>query len=294
MIRSADGQRTRMIAWGNGRMLDFSHGPLIMGILNSTPDSFYPGSRCESVESAVNKALDMIRDGAHMLDIGGESTRPGSDPVGIEEELARILPVIEGIRKRSEIIISVDTRKRIVAEQAIAAGADMVNDISGLNDDPGLATFVAEHKIPVILMHMRGTPKTMQQNPSYEHTIDEVLNELSALAKNAICNGINEEYIILDPGIGFGKRISDNLLILKHLSEFKKLGYPLLIGLSRKSFLQHICNRSVEERLAGSLAANQIAVQNGADILRVHDVRETVDMLNVVRAIVSAEQQRGS
>ncbi|NBB89632.1 MAG: dihydropteroate synthase, partial [Spirochaetes bacterium] len=205
-----------------------------MGIVNCTPDSFYPGSRRESREAAVGAARGMIADGADILDIGGESTRPGSDPVGAGHERERVVPVIETLREHSDIPISVDTRKARVAEAALAAGADIVNDVSGLRDDPELAPLVAAHGVAVVLMHMQGTPKTMQRRPHYEDTIADILEVLRERIAVAVDAGIARDRIIFDPGIGFGKTIADNLRILRELSWFRaELEGPVLVGLSR-------------------------------------------------------------
>ena len=279
--------------WGDNRKLDFSRTPMVMGIINCTPDSFYPGSRRQITDDAVETACRMAEDGADILDVGGESTRPGSDFTEAEEELERIIPVIEKVRERTAVPISADTRKKAVAEQALKAGADIINDISALRDDPSLGPFLAEVKAPVILMHMRGTPKTMQKDPYYEHTVQEIAEELEESLQRAVQFGIDKNKIIVDPGIGFGKRFHDNLLILKHLSAFKRFGCPLMVGLSRKGFLGAVLSKNgdplpVEQRLIGSLAANSFAALAGADILRVHDVKETVEMVRVLQAVQSA------
>ncbi|TVQ37918.1 MAG: dihydropteroate synthase [Spirochaetaceae bacterium] len=264
-----------------------------MGILNCTPDSFYASSRSVTVDQAVAAARRMIDTGADMLDIGGESSRPGSDYVSAGQEIERVVPVISAVREFSDIPISVDTRKRVVAEAAVAAGADLINDISALRDDPELAAFAADRELPVILMHMRGTPRTMQLNPCYEDTLGEICAELRQFAYAAQQSGIARAQILLDPGIGFGKRLQDNLAILRGIAELRELGYPLVIGASRKSFIGALTDagapRPPEERLAGSLAVHAIAAQAGADILRVHDVPETVDVLRVLAELTLSE-----
>lgn len=260
-----------------------------MGILNATPDSFYAHSRSVDPAEAAERGLAMVADGADIIDIGGESSRPGSDYVEAGEELERVVPVVRRIRAESSVPISVDTRKAVVAAAALDAGADIVNDISALRDDPELASVCAERKAPVVLMHMRGTPKTMQKDPRYLDPIAEITAELSRFVDRALEAGI--EAIIVDPGIGFGKRPSDNLAILSNLDALGLLGQPVLIGLSRKSFLGMILRsedgkiRPVAERLSATLAAHAIAVLRGADILRVHDVRETADLVRVISAI---------
>jgi len=263
-----------------------NEAPLVMGIINCTPDSFYEGSRREAVADALSTARMMIREGAHILDIGGESSRPGSAYIAVEEELRRVVPVIEAIRKESDILISVDTRKAPVARAAVEAGADIINDISALADDPELGPFAAEKNLPLILMHMKGTPETMQDNPTYDDVVPTVKRALLQAADRALSAGVKRENIILDPGIGFGKRQEDNLDLLRGIKELKKAGYPLLIGLSRKAFLGNITGRDAHGRMAGTLAANLYSALEGADILRVHDVPETVDALKVIKALL--------
>ncbi|MCK4542653.1 MAG: dihydropteroate synthase [Spirochaetales bacterium] len=259
-----------------------------MGILNCTPDSFFPGSRTATGPEGLEAAREMINQGADILDIGGESTRPGSRFVSEEDEIRRVVPLIKEIRKESNIPISVDTRKAPVAKAALDAGADMINDVSALRDDPALGNLAAERKVPVILMHKRGTPEIMQVDPHYEDTIGEIKKELMQAVTRALQMGIQPAQIILDPGIGFGKRHIDNLLILKNLDILRETGYPILMGLSRKSFLGRILDNEVEDRLAGSLAANAWCAIQGVEILRVHDVAETVDMVRVLSAIQEA------
>ena len=274
-----------------------------MGILNCTPDSFYSDSRLEKLEdgnliAALERARGMIRDGADILDVGGESTRPGANYVDAEREKERVVPLIKAIREESDIPISVDTRKAEVAEAALKAGADIINDVSALRDDQRLSELAAGWGVPVVLMHMRGTPKTMQKDPVYESTIKEVMEELLAFAKKAEERGISGNAIILDPGIGFGKRTVDNLLLLKGLDVLKETGYPVLVGLSRKSFLGRILKKESEEkvppeaRLVGSLAANAWAALSGVDIIRVHDVKESAELVRVLTAIQEAGEDR--
>jgi dihydropteroate synthase len=255
-----------------------------MGILNCTPDSFYPGSRVPEVDPAVEKALAMIQAGADILDMGGESTRPGSDPVEAAEEIRRVVPVIEKIRELSEVLISIDTRKVEVADKALAAGADLVNDVSALRGGRALAECIVDRDVPVILMHMRGEPKNMQENPHYGDVIGEITEELSGSIDFARSCGIREDRIIIDPGIGFGKRLQDNLAILRDLRSLHSLGYPVMIGLSRKSFIGMLLDKPVGERLIGTVAAHTLALMNGADILRVHDVAEAVDTVKIFEA----------
>jgi len=260
-------------------------GPLVMGIINCTPDSFYPGSRRFTKDEALSEAGRMMEEGAHILDVGGESSRPGSEYVGVEEELRRVIPVIEGIRSMSDVAISVDTRKARVAEAALNAGADIINDIAALQDDPDIAPLVARRGAQVVLMHKQGSPKTMQNNPDYGDAVTEIAAELSAYAQQARAAGISKEKIILDPGIGFGKRLEDNLAVLRHLDVFTTLGYPLLLGASRKSFLGMILGTEVDDRLIGTLAVHAWAYLKGVDIVRVHDVEETVQVFRILSAI---------
>lgn len=260
--------------------------PLVMGIINCTPDSFYEGSRRGVVREALEAALQMKEDGAAILDIGGESSRPGSSYVSAEEELERVVPVIEAIRKETDLPISIDTRKKAVAQAAIEAGADILNDISALGDDPESGPYAASANIPVILMHMKGNPETMQKDPFYDDVMVSVTKALEEAAEKAFSYGIKKENIILDPGIGFGKRFQDNIDLLKGIKELRAIGYPLLIGLSRKRFIGEITGREADDRLWGTIAANLYSAGMGAEILRVHDVRETVDALKVMKALL--------
>ena len=276
------------ISLAGGKTLSTTRRAFVMGILNATPDSFYSGSRKPGLEEGLAAAKAMIEDGVDIIDIGGESTRPGSSYVGADEEIERVVPLIEGIRKFSDIAISVDTRKSSVAEAVLESGADIINDVSGLKDDTKLGFIVSQYDVPIVLMHSRGTPENMQKNPHYTDTVEEIINELEVCIGRAKSFAIPAERIILDPGIGFGKRLEDNLLILRHLEKFCALGYTLLMGLSRKTFIGSVTGAEVEERLAGSLAANMYSVQKGAGIVRVHDVKETVQMLDILSAIDEA------
>ncbi len=258
-----------------------------MGILNVTPDSFYPGSRRPGTEEAVEAGRAMIAAGADIIDVGGESTRPGSDPVPPRVEMDRVCPVIESLAREGAVTISVDTSKSSVAAAALDAGAAMVNDVTALRGDPEMKALVARRGVPVVLMHMRGTPKTMQKDPHFADTIAEVRAELAAARDDALAAGIPAERIVLDPGIGFGKRPADNLLLVRDLARIRELGCAVLIGLSRKSFLGVVTGRPVEERLAATVAANTIAVLAGADIVRVHDVAAAADMVRVIDAVRS-------
>jgi dihydropteroate synthase len=273
------------LALSNARVLSL-HRPLIMGIINCTPDSF--AVRSSSAVEAVAAARQMIAEGADLLDIGGESSRPGSDPVTLETELDRVIPVIERVRSFSDIPLSIDTTKARVAEKALTAGADIINDISALAFDPDMAGMAAEAACPIVLMHMKGTPKTMQENPHYDDVAAEVSQYFIERMESARSCGIKEENIILDVGIGFGKRTEDNVLLLKQLRKFTAFGRPLLIGVSRKRFIGELTGRPVDQRLEGSLAAAAVAVQNGADIIRTHDVAATRQAVIIAAALREA------
>jgi dihydropteroate synthase len=255
-----------------------------MAIVNCNGDSFYAPSRA-SAGAAVEKALTAAAEGADIIDIGGESTRPGSSYVSPEEELDRVIPVIGALRRRSPIPLSVDTRKAAVALAALDAGADMVNDISALEDDPEMGGVCAGRDAWVVLMHKKGIPATMQEGPFYTDVRAETGAYLREAVDRALRQGIRKERIILDPGIGFGKRLEDNLDLLAHLAEICGRDYPILVGLSRKSFIGEITGRDVSGRLPGTLAANAVALLGGAHIVRVHDVKETVDLVKVIYAI---------
>ncbi len=270
----------------------YPHGKLhlgrrthVMGILNVTPDSFYDGKRFNTTELAVNHALKMIEEGADIIDVGGESTRPGAYPISEAEELKRVIPLIKMLSKQTRKPISVDTYKAKVAEKAIDAGASIINDIGGLLMDKHMAQVSAEAKVPVIIMHKKGKPRTMQKNPIRKNVMSEILSYLQKSVSRAVNAGIDEDKIILDPGIGFGKSLHQNLEILKRLKEFKSMGFPVLIGTSRKQFIGAILKLSVQERLNGTLATLAVAVINGAHIVRVHDVREAVQVVRICDAI---------
>ncbi len=262
-------------------------GPLIMGILNVTPDSFYDGGNFFSEDRAISHALRLAEDGADVIDVGGESTRPGSEPTPLQEELRRVIPVIEGIRRRSDIPLSIDTYKAEVAREAIAAGADMVNDISALSFDEAMADVVARAGVPVVLQHIKGTPRNMQTNPFYEDVIGEIKDFFSKRIDFARNHGVEEEKVIIDPGIGFGKRLQDNLTIIREIGRLKELGRPLLIGTSMKSFLGRIVGTdALPDRVEGSLASVAISIWNGADMVRVHDVTKTKRVILFMRALM--------
>lgn len=258
--------------------------PQVMGILNTTPDSFSDGGSYTQLESALAQVERMIVDGASIIDIGGESTRPGAEDVSEEDELARVIPVLIAIKQRFDVLVSIDTSKAAVMIAAIAAGADMINDVAALQNQGCLAA-VAQSDVPVCLMHMQGLPRTMQNNPSYDHVINDIVAFFQQRIEACVSAGIKRERIILDPGFGFGKTLEQNFHLLANLSKFSQLKLPLLIGISRKSMIGNLLNRDVKQRLAGSLSAAIIAAQQGANIIRVHDVEATVDALTVLQAV---------
>jgi dihydropteroate synthase len=258
---------------------------LLMGVLNVTPDSFSDGGIYFEKEKAIAHGLRMVEEGADFIDIGGESTRPGSKPLELEEELRRVIPVIESIAKEVDVPISIDTYKSTVAERAIDAGAEIINDISGLHFDPDLGQVAAKQNVPIILMHIRGTPETMQKDVHYDSLFSEILQYLKESIQGAESAGIDPQQIIIDPGIGFGKNLEDNLLIIKNLQEFRVLGKPILLGTSRKSFIGKILNAEVNGRLEGTLSSIAICVLNGAHIIRCHDVLQAKKAVSVADAI---------
>lgn len=265
---------------------DLGQRTLIMGILNVTPDSFSDGGLYLAKEAAIDRALTMASEGADIIDIGGLSTRPGSEEILIEEELRRVVPVIEALRARLSIPISIDTYRAEVAEESLRAGADIVNDISGLRFDPKMKDVVSRYKVPVVIMHIKGTPRDMQKNPTYQDLILEITDYLKEGIRMAKEAGISEEMIIIDPGIGFGKTLEHNLEIIRNLSSFKDIGRPILIGPSRKSFIGKILDDAPpSERLEGTLSAISIAVFNGANIVRVHDVKEASKAVRIAHAL---------
>lgn len=260
-----------------------------MGVLNITPDSFSDGGEYNTVKNAVSHATNMITQGVDIIDIGGESSRPGASAVCIAEELERVIPVIEKIRSESDIAISIDTSKPEVMRAAVSAGADLINDIKALQTD-GALTVVAELEVPVCLMHMQGEPRSMQSSPEYIRVVDEVKCFLQQRINMCLAAGIKKQNLIIDPGFGFGKSVSHNLLLLKDLHRFLELDVPILVGLSRKSLLATITNRTVEQRLAGSLSLLTLAVWQGASIVRVHDVAQTIDAVKVCQAVKRATE----
>lgn len=265
------------------RSLDLSR-PVVMGILNLTPDSFSDGGRYNRYDAALRQAEQMLTDGAVIIDIGGESTRPGSAAVPAQEELARVVPVIEALRRQFDCIISIDTSKAAVMSAAVQAGADIINDVCALLE-PGALDVAVSAQVPVCLMHMQGAPRSMQQAPQYQDVVAEVKQFLLERARVCEQAGIDKQQIILDPGFGFGKSLTHNYLLLQQLQQFADCGYPLLAGMSRKSMIGQLLNIPLNERLAASVACATIAALQGARIIRVHDVKETVQAVRVVTAM---------
>jgi dihydropteroate synthase len=261
-----------------------------MGILNVTPDSFSDGGKFLSVDRAVEHGETMAREGADIIDVGGESTRPGSVAVPTEVELARVVPVLRELSERTDAILSIDTTKAHVARQAISAGAHIVNDTSALADDPEMAGVVRDAGCAVVLMHRHGVPETMQHEPSYASLFEEILNALSERMEAAEAAGIAGDRIMIDPGIGFGKRLPDNLALHRHLSDLHNLGKPILFGPSRKSFIGKLTGREPGERISGTLACVAIAVLGGAHVLRVHDVKDTREAICVAAAVMGGTE----
>ncbi|MBW4619854.1 MAG: dihydropteroate synthase [Cyanosarcina radialis HA8281-LM2] len=277
--------RERQFAWDSNRGRTY-----LMGILNVTPDSFSDGGKFNTVESAISQAKSLVDGGADIIDIGGQSTRPGAEEITLEEELHRVLPVLHALRNQTDscaaVPISIDTTRSQVAMAAVAAGADMVNDISGGTADPQMFSAVAKLGVPIVLMHIRGTPQTMQQHTDYQDLMAEIYQFLQNRIDSAIAAGIDRRKIVIDPGIGFAKTAAQNLEILKHLSILKKLRQPLLVGPSRKSFIGQILNRpDPQQRVWGTAAACAAAIAGGADILRVHDLPQMSEVCRVADAI---------
>ncbi len=258
--------------------------PCVMGILNVTPDSFSDGGRFNSIEAALKQARQLIADGAAIIDIGGESTRPGAAPVSENEELERVIPVIEAIRRESDIPISIDTSKARIMLSAIRAGANMINDVYALRAE-GALDVAAQLDVPVCLMHMQGEPRTMQQSPTYDDLINNIKEFLLSRVQACLAAGIKREHILLDPGFGFGKTPQQNLSLIKHLNQFADFGLPMLVGVSRKSTIGYILSKEVDERIFGSLALTTMAINNGASIIRAHDVAASLDAIKICQAL---------
>lgn len=258
--------------------------PRLMGVVNVTPDSFSDGGRYLDAGAAIRHGVELVRDGAEILDVGGESTRPGAEPVEEAEELRRVVPVVEGLAGTATV--SIDTSKAAVAAAAIEAGAEIVNDVTALQGDPEMAAVCTDRQAGVVLMHMPGNPRTMQDDPRYGDVVDDVKAFLSERTEAAVAAGIEEEGVWLDPGIGFGKTLEHNLELLRRLGELRELGRPLVIGTSRKSFIGKVDGSDVGERLGGTIASSVIAAAEGADILRVHDVGEMAQALRISAAVL--------
>jgi len=259
--------------------------PLLMGILNVTPDSFSDGGEFECTNSAVKHALQMEKDGADIIDIGGESSRPGAEPITLEEELKRVIPVIESIRIESDIIISIDTYKADVAEKAINAGADIINDISGFRFDKDMVGIADRFDVPVIVMHMLGNPQNMQNDPIYDNVIIELISFFKERISYLSKNGIKQNKIVIDPGIGFGKTVEHNYKIIRDLNKLLMLNCPIMMGPSRKSFIGNTLNLPIDERLEGTAAAITASIMNGGRIMRVHDVKEMKQVMKITEKI---------
>jgi dihydropteroate synthase len=272
------------LSW-NGRELDLGARTHVMGVLNVTPDSFSDGGHYFEATRAIAHGIEMERDGADMIDIGGESTRPYSEPITANEEMDRVIPVIAALSKEVGAPISIDTCKARVAREALRAGASIINDISALRFDPEMASVAAEAKVPVILMHMKGTPGDMQKNPVYQDLIPEILDFLKEALDRCAAAGIERDLTVVDPGIGFGKTFDHNLQIIQGLSRFHALDRPVLLGPSNKAFIGHILNREPYERDTGSMAAIAAGVMNGAHIVRAHTVKKAVETVRIIDAV---------
>ena len=260
-----------------------------MGVMNITPDSFSDGGKLSTLEHAIGHAKKLIEEGADILDVGGESTRPGAAPVGLQEELDRVIPVIEALKERFDTRVSVDTHKPQVMKASINVGVDMLNDVTALADPDSFAV-AAESTLPICVMHMQGEPRTMQANPTYDNVVSNVSHFLASISKRCIEAGVDAERIIIDPGLGFGKNLEHNLKLLAAVPELCDLGFPVLIGGSRKSMIDHLLGRPVNERMPASIALAAQAALNGAAIVRVHDVQETFDAVRLVEAVAQYQQ----
>ena len=270
------------------KLLNLSH-PQVMGVLNVTPDSFSDGGRFYDVSNALRQAEQMVAEGATIVDVGGESTRPGADIVSQQEELDRVLPVIEAIVREFPVVVSIDTYKAEVMREAVACGAGIINDVNALRGD-GALSVAAQADVPVCLMHMQGQPKTMQENPQYENVVDSVMSFFGQRIADCEAVGISKENIILDPGFGFGKALQHNLHLMNSLEQFKQLGCSILVGVSRKSMIGTVLDKPVEQRLYGSIALASLAVWLGAKIIRAHDVAATMDAIQMIDAVRLADE----
>jgi dihydropteroate synthase len=283
----ANNKGKTIVEWPKGR-LDFSGGCVVMGVLNVTPDSFSDGGQFLDTDKAIKHGLKMVAEGAAIIDIGAESTRPGAEPVSTDEQTRRVVPVIEALYKKIDVPISIDTNRSEVAKTALQAGAAIINDITALSDER-MGELSAEEQVPVILMHMQGTPATMQIEPKYKDVVSEVCRFLLNKAKRAEQFGIPKERIFIDPGIGFGKTLVHNLLLLRNIDKFVTTGYRVLIGTSRKSFIGTITDKNKSaDRIFGTAASVALCVAAGVSIVRVHDIAEMIEVVKVVNAILSA------
>ena len=264
----------------------------IMGIINVTPDSFSDGGKYANVEATVMRAKQMVADGADIIDIGGESSRPGAEPITANEECRRVIPVVQALAEQSQIPISVDTYKAKVAHEALSAGACVINDITALHGDPNMCQIVADAQAGVILMHMQGVPATMQKAPTYQNVVTEVHAWLTEVASQAVDRGIDSSRIMIDPGIGFGKTFGHNLEILRHLMQFRGIGYPMLVGVSRKKFIGRILDLPVHQREEGTAATVAWSIINGANVVRVHDVAKMKQVAQVIDTICRTKPDR--
>lgn len=272
------------MTWDLSRALEASPVPLVMGVLNVTPDSFSDGGQFPDVHSALVRAKEMVLQGADLIDLGGESTRPGADSVSAQEEINRVIPVLEAISRELRVPVSVDTSKPVVMRAAIDAGAAMINDVRAL-EVPGALDVLRVSKVPVCLMHMQGSPRTMQTAPQYGEVVEDIIQHLQDRVERCKAAGIEASRIVLDPGFGFGKTLNNNFSLLGQLGKFVRLGYPVLVGLSRKSMLGQLLGLPVEQRVNASAVVAALAAERGASILRVHDVRETVEAVRLVAAV---------
>jgi dihydropteroate synthase len=279
-------QKRNLLQWSRYEF-DLDSRTFIMGVINVTPDSFFDGGRYFTIDNAVKHGQRMASEGADIIDIGGESTRPSSDPLSLGEELRRIIPVIKALSQEIAIPISIDTYKSEVARRALEAGARMVNDISAMRFDPAIGQVVASAGVPIVLMHMKGAPKNMQDNPVYGDLLGEITDFLRKVTDKAVSLGIKRDLIIIDPGIGFGKSFDDNLMIIRDLHRFSSLGYPVLVGTSNKSFIGHVLDLPVESRDTGTMATIAAAVMNGAHIIRTHNVKAAKETVAIIDAIKS-------
>ncbi len=284
-------RREEFVLRWNNHSLNLGKRTLIMGVLNVTPDSFSDGGLFFKKDRAIEQGLAMAREGADIIDIGGESTRPYAETLSHDEELARVIPVIEALSKEINLIISIDTTKAPVAGRALSAGACMINDISALRFDPEMASVAAEAGVPIILMHMQGTPGNMQDNPTYNRLIPEIFDFLKDAIDRATRAGIRKDLIVVDPGLGFGKKFHHNLEIINGLHRFSSLGRPVLLGISRKAFIGHILDKTPPERDTGTMASVSAAIMNGAHIVRVHNIKMTLETVKIIDAIRTADEK---